>query len=322
MFIQRFALTIWRASTDAFSYVTEFSRRTTGSALGYLYVLSVTLAFFGLLPFAIGLAVIAPSIRTLADDQLAVLQRWYPDELVLTLSGDVLSTNVQEPYALDLPTEWGTTGENGPAHAIVIDTSASVDDFAARDTAILLTRTYAVVKDDNGVRTFDYAEADGANLIVNETLISELTTGLSTYTPMLPWIAAGIALALLLILPWIAGGIAWVSSLLFLLIIGTPMLWMFATAMGRRFTYWQLYHLGLFGLTSSLLLTFALSMTAISVPLLPNAVFIGWMAYVITRFPRRASASIAPLPPAATKKSAPKKQAAVQKPAAKKPRAK
>lgn len=321
MLLQRFALTIWRASTDAFSYVTEFSRRTTGSALGYLYALSVTLAFFGLLPFAIGLAVIAPSIRTLADDQLAVLQRWYPDELVLTLTGGVLSTNVQEPYALDLPTEWGTTGENGPAHAIVIDTSASIDDFAARDTAILLTRTYAVVKDDNGVRTFDYAEADGANLVINETLVSELTTGLSAYTPMLPWIAAGIALALLLILPWIGGGFMWLGTLFFLL-WATVLTWIVSAIAGRGHRYGELYRLGLFGITSSALLSFALTMTSLPLGWATYVLFFAWMTYVITRFPKRVHAVQAPLPPAATKKSAPKKQAAAQKLAAKKPRAK
>jgi hypothetical protein len=319
MFLQRFALTIWHASTDALSYVTDFGKRRTGSALGYLYALSVTLAFFGLLPFAIGLAVVAPSIRTLADDQLAVIQRWYPDELVLTLSGDVLSTNVQEPYALDLPTEWGTTGENGPTHAIVIDTSASVDDFAARDTAILLTRTYAVVKDDNGVRTFDYAEADGANLVINETLVSELTTGLSAYTPMLPWIAGGLVLALVLVLPWIGGGFMWLGSLFFLL-WATVITWIISAIVGRGHRYGELYRLSLFGITNSMFLSFALTMTSLPLGWATYLLFFGWMTYVIVQFPRRASASIPPLPPAASKAKADKPVA--KKPVAKKPRAK
>lgn len=321
MFIQRFALTIWRASTDAFSYVTEFSRRTTGSALGYLYALSVTLAFFGLLPFAIGLAVVAPNVETFANDQLATIQRWYPDELVLTLTGGVLSTNVQEPYALDLPTEWGEMDEGGPAHAIVIDTSASVDDFAARDTAVLLTRTYAVVKDDNGVRTFDYAEADGANLTVNEALVNEVTTGLTAYTPMLPWIAWGLVLALVLLLPWIAGGFMWLGTLFFLL-WATVLTWIVSSIAGRGHRYGELYRLGLFGITSSALLSFALTMTSLPLGWATYVLFFAWMTYVITQFPRRASASVAPLPPAAAKKPAPKKLAVAKKTAAKKPRAK
>ncbi len=316
----RFALTIWRASTDAFSYVADFARRTTGAGLGYLYALSVTLAFFGLLPFAIGLAVVAPSLDTFAQNQLTVLQRWYPDELVLTLSGGILSTNVQEPYALDLPSEWGKMEEDGPAHAIVIDTSASVDDFAARDTAVLLTRTAAVVKDDNGVRTFDYAEADGANLTVNEALVTEVTTGLSGYAPMLPWIAGGLVLALLLVLPWIGGGFMWLGSLFFLL-WATVITWIVSAIVGRGHRYGELYRLGLFGITNSALLSFALAMTSLPLGWATYLLFFAWMTYVIVQFPRRASASVAPLPPAATKKSAPKKLVA-KKPTAKKPRAK
>lgn len=299
--LSRFASTIWRASTDAFSYVADFSRRTTGAGLGYFYALSVTLAFFGLLPFAIGLAVVAPSLETFARNQLAVAQRWYPDELVLTLSGGVLSTNVQEPYALDLPSEWGTMEEDGPAHVIVIDTSASVDDFAARDTAVLLTRTSAVVKDDNGVRTFDYAEADEGNLVVNEKLVFDAVTGLSAYTSMLPWIAWGLVLALLLVLPWIVGGFMWLGSLFFLL-WATVITWIFSSIVGRGHRYGELYRLGLFGVTNSALLSFALTMTSLSLGWATYVLFFGWMAYVIVQFPRRASASVAPLPPAATKK--------------------
>jgi hypothetical protein len=315
MFLQRFAITIWHASTDALSYVTDFSRRTTGSALGHLYALSVTLAFFGLLPFAIGVAAVAPSIRTLANDQLGVIQRWYPDELVLTLTGGVLSTNVQEPYVLDLPTEWRTVDADGPAHAIVIDTSASIDDFAARDTAVLLTRTSAVVQDDNGIRTFDYAEADGANLTVNEALVTDVTIGLSAYTPMLPWIASGLALALLLVLPWIGGGFLWLGNLFFLL-WATVITWIISAIAGRGHRYGELYRLSLYGITNSALLSFALAMTGLPLGWATYILFFTWMTYVITQFPRRASASVAPVPPAAAKKHVPAK-----KPRAKAPKA-
>lgn len=84
--LSRFVMTVWRAATDARSYIEDFGKRRTGSGVGYLYWLCVTLAFFGLLPFAIGLAVLAPNARTFADTQLTVLQDWYPDELVLTRS--------------------------------------------------------------------------------------------------------------------------------------------------------------------------------------------------------------------------------------------
>jgi hypothetical protein len=156
--LSRFALTIWRASTDAFSYVADFAKRTAGSGLGYLYALRVTLAFFGLLPFAIGLAVVAPHAGTFARDQLATLRDWYPDDLVLTVTGGVLSTNAEEPVVLDLPAAWAGM-DDGDTHAVVIDTSASIDDFDAYATRVLLTRTAAVVRDDNALRVIEYTES-------------------------------------------------------------------------------------------------------------------------------------------------------------------
>lgn len=300
MFIQRFALTIWRASTDALSYVTDFRARGTGSGMGYLYALATTLAFFGLLPFAIGIAVVAPRIETLANEQLAIAQRWYPDELVLTFTGGVLSTNANEPYVLDLPPEWGSMDE-GPAHAVVIDTSASIDDFDSYDTAVLLTRTSFVAQDDNGLRAYEYAEFE-EDITVNEALVSEITTALGDITPMLPWIAWGLVLLLVLILPWIIGGVLWAMNLFFLL-WATLLLWVVSSIMGRGLRYGELYRLGLFGVTSSLLLNFALTMVSVGVSWPAYVLFFGWMGYVLSRFPARASASIAPPPPAAIKKA-------------------
>jgi len=307
MFIQRFALTIWRASTDALSYVTDFGKRRTGSGIGYLYALSTTLAFFGLLPFAIGLAILAPSAETMANEQLAIVQRWYPDELVLTLSGGVLSTNANEPYLLDLPPEWEGIDEGGTAHIVVIDTSASIDDFDSYDTAVLLTRTSLVAMDDNGLRAYDYSDID-ENFIVNEALILEGTTALAGMTPWLPWIAGGIVVLLLLVLPWILGGVLWAMNLFFLL-WATLLLWVVSSIMGRGMRYGELYRLGLFGITSSLLLNFALTMVSVGVSWPAYVLFFGWMGYVLSKFPTRASTTIAPPPPAAGKTPVPVKKA-------------
>lgn len=319
MFIQRFALTIWRASTDALSYVTDFGARRTGSGIGYLYAVTTTLAFFGLLPFAIGAAIFAPHIETFANDQLTIVQDWYPDELVLAFSGGTLTTNVDEPYILDLPAQWRTMDEGEPTHAVVIDTSATSEDFGRYGTAVLLTKTAAVVQDDNGLRVFPYDELE-EDFTINEALVAEGVLGLSAYTPSLPWIAWGLCLALLLVLPWIVGGAVWAMNLFFLL-WASLLLWVVSSIMGRNHRYGTLYRLGLFGVTSSLLLNFALTMTGIEVPFAAYVLFFGWMIYVISVFPKRAPVVPAPLPPAAVlTKSAPAKKASPTKAEVKKPR--
>lgn len=290
--IQRFALTIWRAATDVRSYLSDFANRTSGSGLGYLFALTTTLAFFTLLPFAIGLAFIAPRADEFANTQLDIAQRWYPDDLVLTLTGGVLSTNADEPVVLDLPPEWG---EDESVHAVVIDTDALVDDFEEYDTAILLTRTSGVVRDDNGgLRVFRYPDEDG--FVFTEELLAEGVTAAKDFTPMLPWIAWGLALLLILLLPFVVGGFLWLGNLIFLL-WATLVPLLISAVGGRGLSYAALYKLGLFGLTNSLLLDYALTMIGADLHWLTWLLFFGWMTAVVLAFPKRAAA-VTVVPPA------------------------
>ncbi len=319
--LKRFALTIWRAMTDARSYVDDFAHRTTGSALGYLYWLLVTWSLLVLLTLA-GLAIfITPRIEPLANQHLQIIQDWYPDELIVTISGGVLSTNVNEPYILDIPTEWNdmNNGSDDPAHAIVIDTKGSIDDFADYDTLILLTDKAVVVRDDNGVRMFPYGE-EGEPIVIDEALVAgNITLVRDNLVPWLPWMLWGVYIVALLVAPWIVGGAMWLGELLFLL-WATAVLWIIAKIIGRNLRYGELYKLGLFGVTNSLALAFIVSLLSnLDVAWIPTIVFFVWMTYVVVQFPRRDRAVIdAPLPPAsmikkttspiaAKKPSAPKK---------------
>lgn len=298
--LTRFATAIWKASTDRLAYIDAFSKRSTGSALGYLYMLCVTLTFFGLLPFAIGLGFLAPHAQTFADTQLDILERWYPDDLALTFSGTTLSTNADGPVVLDLPPEWQGSHDTKQLHAVVIDTDATVDDFYEYETMVLMTKTMAAVKDDNGFRVVDYDDFDEGGTI-DQAFVTEVADALRAFTPYLPAIAWTLVALLALILPWVIGGFAWGLNLFFLL-WASLLLWACSAAMGRGLTYGRLYHLGLFGVTSSLVIAFGLRMTAVSVPLLPSLAFFAWMIAVIAGFPHSKTHALPPLPPAATTK--------------------
>jgi hypothetical protein len=317
MFLQRFALTIWRASTDAFSYIDDFGKRRAGSGLGYLYALRVTLALIGMLPVAIGMMMVAPSADSFADRHLTVARDWYPDDLELTLKDGVLSTNKPNPVVFDLPAEWHE-GAAPDKHAVVIDTSASIDDFASYDTFILVTAKAVAAQDDKEMKVWMFDQIDEDIGITKATVIA-VTDAARGYAPSLPWLLTGCALALLVILPWLIGGMLWILSLLFL-VWATVLLWIVSSLSGRKLRYGELYRLGLFGITSSLLASFALTMLSANMVWIPSVLFFGWMSYVITRFPVRTKnvRMEAPLPPAAAtvkptyvaKQAAPKKKPA------------
>lgn len=212
---------------------------------------------------------------------------------------------MNEPYVLDLPNEW-RLGETEKTHLLTIDTAGSIEDFESYDTAVLLTGAAAVTRDDSGLRVIPFSEFD-EGIVINESLMSELTTALRAITPSLPWIAWGLVLALLLALPWIVGGLTWAMNLFFLL-WGTVLVWIASNLMGRGMRYGELYRLGLFGVTGSVLLSFAFSMTGLELPLVAYLAFFGWMLYVLSTFPRRERADAAPLPPAQTLKKTPPKK--------------
>ena len=319
--LTRFAMTVWRSMIDDPAYVSDFVRRRTGTALGYLYWLNVTVAFFMLLPLAIGLAALAPQAETFAKAQLGVVRAWYPDDLVVTISGGVLSTNRDGPVVLDVPAEW----ENGAArerkHAIVIDPEGSLDDFASYGTFVLLTDTAGAARDDDGtLRVFEFSEIEEP-VVLDYKLVDEGTAALARMAPSLPWIAGGLALLALLVLPWILGFVLWVGTLFFLL-WATCLLLLVSGVMGTGLSYGQLYRLGAYGATSSILLGFAYTMLGVELPWTTYVLFFGWMVFVLSKFPKRApAATVAPLPPAATMKPRPAAKPAAKKAPAKAPKA-
>lgn len=317
-------MTIWRAMIDAPSYVSEFAAKRTSTAIGYLYFVNTLLAFFMLLPFAIGMAVLAPSARTIANEQLRIAKDWYPDDLMLTISGGVLTTNSDGPVILDLPSEWSAMNEDTSMHAVVIDTNASVDDFASLGTYVLMTRSSLVIQDEQGMRIYPFSDMESDTpIIINEELVTELTDALRSYTPMLPWLLALLVALFLALLPWLVGFFLWTGNLFFLL-WASLLLLIVSAAMGKGLRYGQLYRLGAYGVTNSLLLGFALTMTSLAIPWGTYVLFFAWMIFVLSRFPQGSTiVHAAPLPPAATTammgKSTPSAKSKTAKAAVKKP---
>lgn len=300
--LTRFALTIWRAATDAGAYVVDFATRRTGSAIGYLYALVTMLAFFSLLPFSIGLGIFAPATDSFALHQLNVIKNWYPDELVITVSGGVLRTNVEEPYILDLPAEWSALREDGaPTHFIVIDTDATFDDFDSYDTRILLTSTYAVAREDQGRRTFHYDDGNNDSVTITKTIVTDTADELSTFAPYLPVATLILAIALAIILPFIVGGLVW-GMKLFFLAWATLILWIASVLMSRSFRYGPLFRLATYGITGSLLVEFAMTMLRIQIWWVTWVVFFVWMIVVLSQFPPTTALPPPPAAPATTRK--------------------
>lgn len=72
--------------------------------------------------------------------QTNIVQRIFPEQLTVTVSDGVLSTNQSRPTVISIPIEWRSTAADMPENLIVLDTAKAIEtaDFARHDTLIIL----------------------------------------------------------------------------------------------------------------------------------------------------------------------------------------
>lgn len=293
--IQRFFQNIYLSATKPQSYPPRLTQ-TFSSGLGYLYWLLVCVTLISAVGFAIILWSARPAIQTFVDHAQEELAVFYPDELVLTLSGAELSTNVETPYTLD-PAFWTSDAfqkemndeeHNVPAHFVVIDPDATVDSYPSYDTAVLLTRTAAVMKDDkNGVRVQFYSDLELTEPItITKEKYMELVIAVQPFVEKVPAIVDGFMITLLILWPFVGAFFYGIGLLIYLLIF-TLVVMLLAMPMKRRLRYGQLYQLGLYGITLSVLYSLISSWIPplAAVPFVFTVIFLVWMGMVIKTFP-------------------------------------
>lgn len=292
--IQRFFKNIYLSATKPQSYPPRLAQ-SFSSALGYLYWLLVCTTLISAVGFAALLWAARPQIGEFVRNAEQELAGMYPDELVLTLSGGELSTNVETPYTID-PWFWSSeklrkefeSGEKDmPAHFVVIDLDASVESYDSQDTLILLTRTSAVARDNDGIRLMPYSELETDEpLVLDKATYMELVTAVQPFVEMIPSFVDGLMLFLIVLWPFVGGFFHWLGLLAYLLVFTLAVLLM-SNIMKRRLTYGQLYHLSLYGITLSVLYGLVSSWIPqlSALPFIFTLIFLVWMWSVLKTFP-------------------------------------
>jgi len=236
-----------------------------------------------------------PQIQEFARNAEQELAGMYPSELVLTLSGGELSTNVDTPYTID-PSFWSSeklregfeSGETEmPTHFVVIDLEATAESYATQDTLFLLTRTAAVMRDNDGIRLMPYSDLETDEpLVLDKATYMELVTAVQPFVQMIPSIVDGLMLFLIVLGPFVGAFFYWLWLLAYLLVFTLAVL-VISGIMKRRLSYGQLYHLGLYGITLSVLYSLVSSWIPQlnAVPFIFTLVFLVWMWNILRIFP-------------------------------------
>lgn len=285
-------------------YRPDFFRRqefTTGQALNFysLSVLFLVLGFsFFLIPAAWKVNRFFESAAW--QEQKAIVQNLYPDDLVLRLENGTVMTNQAEPVVIPFPAEWRSRNhrepDSFPANLLVIDREGEVSRKAmeARDTLVLINETEMGVADPQKGKTeiialatftldkpieitdsaFDYWVIErGASLVKTATLF------LMSVLPLVMYIGL------------------WMGYLAYSL-LGAWVVWLAAHMRGHSLRYAQAYRSTLYLLPAPFMASLLLSAGGAPIPLLFTAVL---FAMALINFSHSSSGtvgnSVPPTPP-------------------------
>lgn len=274
-------ITNYKRSLRDFTYYKELLQKPFFFSLRFLYLVTFIVLLINTFLFAISAAFLLPSLPKKIEILQARLQTLYPEDLIISIDDGIISTNKKEPVYLDIP-EIRTFIPY--THFVTIDTSASSTDYIDRDTVLLVTGDGVVYPDVNdstlpyrvedahsfGNTRVDYAAYQSALDRVNRVLI------------MLPEIAPWLLIAAVIFIP-IFGSIIVTAWRLLILLILTGILYPISMIFGNKFTYSELYKMGMHGLVAPITLTLILNMMGVSIPLAFASCYLLWMVIVLAR---------------------------------------
>lgn len=319
--MRAFFIRIWLCCTSPSSYK-DLKGKSFWSGFWYLYWLLVVTTFISAVIFAIQATVYMPQIKMWIDQAQQRVPDLYPVELVLTLSGGQLSTNVEEPYVFPLPAGWEAAmvekGEEEEEdqriqHLLVIDTNATVEEYPEYETAVLLTKTAAIARDKNAIKVMLYSEfqKDGvAPITMNREVYTQVMQKALPFLDFVPVIVLCMAVAALLLLPWFGAAFGVISYLLYLLVF-TLLSWLIAAIMKRDLGYSALYRLGFYALTPAIIIGWIMERLHVEIPMIFTVVFLVMVGKVAGAFPKKGLPLKSPNNPKSARK-APSRQSSKQ----------
>lgn len=240
--IQTFTRTFWLSFTQP-SYYRDILRAKPSFSLKFFFAYHLLFALVGTLVLFFSLL---QPLNSIVLQLPQTLLQAYPQELEITVSQGVLSTNVSEPYSIPLSRFdhlfsqlddriLGATTQI-PENFLVIDTQADIADFWDYSTFVLLTQNQAAILDEDGsFRVTDFSDVN--NFTLNQAnLASWLELAQPYLAKFLPLATLFVFLATLFFLPLASG--------FYLLFFGL-LLWLFSRLLKPPLTYRQSIKLGI-----------------------------------------------------------------------------
>lgn len=281
--LQLFGRVLWRSCTDP-AYYKDILKARASFSLKYLFVFAFLFSIVASVRYAYSFAAFLPKLPQYVAMAREKGAGFYPKDLVVTVKDGEVSTNVKEPYVIDLPFALPVDGDNKPEHLLVIDTKATAERFTAYKSVVVVGKNTVYYRDDKGYKFYPLTDMKGTT-VINYALYDEWAGKVLPYLNYVPQIVYGAGTVGLLLLPFVLSTGRMVEYLLALLVL-TIFSLVIAKLLKKKLTYPILYRLGMHAITVPVLVTYFFQFFGISVPFLFPIVFVGWMGVVIPRVSR------------------------------------
>ncbi|MDD5055004.1 MAG: DUF1189 family protein [Candidatus Peribacteraceae bacterium] len=290
--ISTFFTTLWRSATDLSFYRTF--KKKFWSGFWYIYWLSVLLMFVSGAVVAVQGFLILPKVDPFIAMVEQSLDEFYPPELEIVIQTGALSTNVQTPFAMDVPESARAYFKmENPQHLVVIDPDARVEDFPSMNTVLLLTRTSAVYPDSQGrqgggeksegLKTGQYRVISfnrDEDISIDRVKYDTAVAAVSGFFPYVKPLLIGGLIVAVTVLPFI-GGFFSVAIALISLVFSTLVLWILSLMLGVPGGYVRVYLLSMYALTASTIYGSVQVLLHFRLPFVHSLLFWVWMIVIL-----------------------------------------
>ena len=289
----------WRTFVNSLtkpSYYKDILQAKFSFSLKYLAFLLFLISLVGALKFTFGLLDLKPKLPEFIDKAKIVVMNVYPDKLIITVKGGKISTNVKEPYFIEMPEEVRDLGLISK-NLVAIDTQGNVEDFEKYDSTILLTDEFAVLNDYQSGRPGykvnplkDYLKDVPDGVQMNKAVYQTFANQVLPYIDKLPQYLMGLSLILIILMPFL-GALLTLSGYMLYLILPVFILWIISKLMKKGLAYGKVFQLSMHGLTLPILISALITLYGKSFPFLFSIIFFGFMIFVLSRIPGKLNKS-------------------------------
>ncbi len=282
--VKIFARTFWNSLTKP-SYYKDILEAKFSFSLKYL------LSLFLLVSLIVGVSLSArilgfvPQTPRFVKETKDFLVETYPKELKLTLKEGKITTNVKEPYFIDLAEDKKAT-ISPFSHLIAISTKGNSQDIKNLDSFFLLTEDSLIVSEGSASASYRVISLGSTlskipnGVSMDKTLFVSI---LDKFTPsvlkVLPRIIVGVSFLILIFYPLLRGTFGFIFEAVFLL-PAALVLFVGAKILKKNLSFAKTYQMSFHGATIPVTLSFLFGFSGLN----PYILIVSWLAFFVFMF--------------------------------------